>query len=72
MHEPGRGLVILGGILLALGLLLLFSSKTPFLGKLPGDLLIKRGTVTFFFPLATGIVLSLLVSLVLYLIRKVR
>ena len=72
MHELGRGLVILGAALLLIGGILLFANKVPFLGKLPGDLLIKRGTVTVFFPLATGIVLSLLVSLVLYLIRKVR
>ncbi len=70
MHELGKGLVILGLVLTALGLLLLFAHKIPFLGKLPGDILIKRGTFTFYAPLATGIVLSLLVSLILYVLGK--
>lgn len=72
MHELGRGLLVLGLILAVVGALLLFAHKVPFLGKLPGDILIKRGNFTFYAPLATGIILSLLVSLILYLLGKFR
>jgi hypothetical protein len=72
MHELGKGLVILGLVIAAVGVLLLFANKIPFLGRLPGDLLIKRDDFTFYFPLATSIILSILISLVLYLINKFR
>jgi hypothetical protein len=72
MHELGKGLVILGLVIAAVGVLLLFANKITFLGRLPGDLLIKRDDFTFYFPLATSIILSILISLVLYLINKFR
>jgi uncharacterized protein HemY len=72
MHELGKGLVILGAVLLIIGLLLVFANKVPFFGKLPGDILIKRGNFTFYFPLTTGIIVSILVSLVLFLLGKHR
>jgi hypothetical protein len=72
MPELGRALIGLGAVLVVVGFLLLFSGKVPFLGKLPGDFLIKRENFTFYFPLATSIVLSLLISLILYLSRKFR
>jgi hypothetical protein len=72
MNELAKGLILLGAVLIAVGLILLFFQKVPFLGKLPGDILIKRGNFTFFFPLATSIVVSLLISLILYLIGKFR
>ncbi len=72
MPELGKALVILGAALLIVGLLLLFAGKIPFLGKLPGDIIIRRQNFTFYFPLATSIILSLLISLILYLIGKFR
>ena len=72
MHELGRGLVILGAVLLLIGGILLFANKVPFLGRLPGDFLIKRGTFTFYLPLATSVLISLLISLILTLIGKFR
>ncbi|MDH4161370.1 MAG: DUF2905 domain-containing protein [Nitrospirota bacterium] len=72
MHELGKGLVVLGLLLTAVGAALLLAHKLPLIGKLPGDILIKRGNFTFYAPLATGIVLSLLVSLILFLIGKFR
>jgi hypothetical protein len=72
MHELAKGLVLLGAMLIAVGLVLLYFPKAPFLGRLPGDILIKRENFTFFFPLATSIVVSLLFSLILFLIRKLR
>ncbi len=68
-------LLLLGGVFLAaLGLLLIFWQHIPFLGRLPGDIFAKRGSVSFYFPLATSIVLSILltvvVNLVLWLLRR--
>ena len=67
-----KGLILLGAVLIVVGLALLIFQKVPFLGKLPGDILIKRQNFTFYFPLATSIIVSLLISLVLYLFSKWR
>ena len=72
MNELAKGLILLGAVLIAVGLILLFFQKVPFLGRLPGDILIKRENFTFSFPLATSIVVSLLISLIFYLIGKFR
>jgi uncharacterized membrane protein YkgB len=72
MHELGKGLVILGIVLVVVGAVLLLGPKVPLLGKLPGDIVIKRENFTFSFPLATSIVLSVIISLVLYLLGKLR
>lgn len=72
MHELGRGLVLLGVLLVIVGLVLLTDPKIPFLGKLPGDIVIKRENFTLYFPLGTSIVLSLLISVICYLTSKFR
>ncbi|HAF71319.1 MAG: Uncharacterized protein XD60_1754 [Acetothermia bacterium 64_32] len=64
----GRTLVIVGILLVVLGLAV--SGKIPFLGRLPGDIRIQRDGFTFYFPLTTCIVLSLVVSLILTLLRR--
>ncbi|GAL87612.1 hypothetical protein MYP_4842 [Sporocytophaga myxococcoides] len=66
----GKGLIIGGFIFIVIGLILLFSDKIPLLGKLPGDIAIKGKNWSFYFPLATSILLSILISLVLFVIRK--
>ena len=72
MYELGKGLILLGGVIAAAGVLLAFFPRIPFLGKLPGDILIKRENFTFFFPLASSIVVSILLSLILALIGRFR
>ena len=72
MGETAKILIILGAVLIAIGLVLLLFQKTPFPGRLPGDFVIKREHFTFYFPLATGIIISIIVSLILYLIGKFR
>jgi hypothetical protein len=62
MNELAKGLILLGAVLIAVGLILLFFQKVPFLGKLPGDILIKHENVTFYFPMATSIVVRLLIK----------
>jgi dipeptide/tripeptide permease len=72
MGEIARTLIFLGAVLIVIGLAVLGIQKLPFAGKLPGDIIIKRENFTFYFPLATGIILSILITLVLYLIGKFR
>lgn len=64
-----RALIILGLLILLVGLLWPWLSKVP-LGRLPGDLVIKRDDFSFYFPLMTGLIVSLLVTLLLWLFRK--
>lgn len=66
----GKWLIVIGVCIALSGILVIFSPKIPFLGKLPGDILVKKEGFTFYFPLASSILLSLLLSLVLYLLGK--
>jgi len=66
----GRMLVVAGLVIAAVGALLLLSGKIPWLGRLPGDILVKREKFTFYFPLATSLLISLILSLILWLFRK--
>ena len=59
----GKLLILSGVILLVIGAILTFAPKLPWLGRLPGDILIQRGRFTFAFPLATCLLLSLLLTL---------
>lgn len=70
MPEFGRTLIILGIVIIALGALLTFGGKIPWLGHLPGDIYIQRGRFNLYFPITTCIVISILISLVLYLFRR--
>ena len=72
MSELARILILLGALLIVIGLVLLGLQKLPFAGRLPGDIVIKRENFTFYFPLATSIIVSILISLILYLISKFR
>ncbi len=74
IENLGRVLLILGLVIAAIGLLLIFAGRLPFLGRLPGDVLIQRDNVSCFFPLATMIILSLaltlLLNLIMWLLRR--
>ena len=65
----GRMLMIAGGVLFALGLGLTLLGRAG-LGRLPGDIVVERGNVTFYFPIVTSILLSLLLSGLLWLLRR--
>ena len=65
----GRSLVIVGLLLVAIGLAWPWLSKLG-LGRLPGDIRIERDGYSFFFPLTSGLLVSILISLVLWVIRK--
>jgi len=68
--NPGKLLIILGITLIVLGLLLTFAGKIPLLGKLPGDIRIERENFSFYLPLGTCLLLSVLISLLLWLFRR--
>lgn len=68
MQGFGKMLILLGAVLLGVGLLLTFFDKIPFLGKLPGDIYIKRENFQFYFPITTSIVISVLLSLIFWAI----
>jgi hypothetical protein len=70
MNGLGRPLIILGLMLVAAGVVLSLAPRIPWLGKLPGDITIKREHFSFYFPLATCILISAVVSFILWLIRK--
>jgi hypothetical protein len=68
--EIGKLLLILGIILSIMGLIFIFGSKVPGLGRLPGDIFIKKENITFFFPIVTCILISIIVTLILSLVRR--
>ncbi|MFA7405596.1 MAG: DUF2905 domain-containing protein [Pelobacteraceae bacterium] len=71
MSGPGRTLIIAGLVLLVAGLLVSFSPRLPtWLGRLPGDISLKRENFSFYFPLTTCLLLSALVSFIMWLLRK--
>jgi hypothetical protein len=70
MSEFGRFLIIIGAILVLVGVVLWLSPKIPWLGHLPGDIVIKREKFSFYFPLGTCILISIILTLILYLFRK--
>ena len=68
----GRWVVLLGLIVVGLGLLVMAAERLPFLrlGRLPGDIVYRGKNVVFFFPLATSILLSVLLTLLLWAFRR--
>jgi len=70
MSDLARFLVIAGLVLVAVGVVVWLAPKIPWLGKLPGDFTFQRGNFTFYFPLGTCILLSVILTLILYLFRK--
>ena len=67
MESTGKMLVLLGLAIVALGALLWSVGSVPLIGKLPGDLYIRRGTWSLYFPITTSIVLSVVLTLVMWI-----
>ena len=66
----GRILIFVGLGIIILGLLLTVVGRVPFIGRLPGDIVFRRGNFTLYFPLATSILLSILLTVLLWLFRR--
>lgn len=69
-QELGRGLILLGVLLIVIGGLFLLAGKIPWLGRLPGDIVIERKNFSFYFPLATSVILSVVLSLLFWLFTR--
>ncbi len=70
MVSLGKTLVLLGILLTVAGVIFMLGARIPWLGHLPGDIYIKRDNFTFYFPLTTCVLLSLILTLVLYFFRR--
>jgi len=70
MADFGKILLLFGLAVAGVGLLLLLAGKVGWIGKLPGDITVRRGNFTFYFPLATCILVSIVLSLLLWFFRK--
>ena len=66
----GRILIIAGIVFILAGLIVAYSDRIPFLGKLPGDIRIEKDTFSFYFPITTSILVSIVLSLLIYLINR--
>jgi uncharacterized protein HemY len=63
-------LIYIGFLLILIGLVFSFAGKIPYLGKLPGDIYIKRKNFTFYFPITTCILISIILSIIFYFISR--
>ncbi len=66
----GKLLIFFGLLLTVLGIFILFGSRIPFLGRLPGDIVIERKTFSFYFPVVTCLFISAILSFVLWFLSK--
>jgi len=70
MADLGKMLVIAGAVIVLIGAFLWWSPRIPFLGKLPGDIIWKKGNFTFYFPIVTCIIISVALTLLFWLLSK--
>ena len=70
MAPIGKILIVTGLVLAGVGALFLLGGKLGWIGRLPGDIVIRRGNATFYFPLATCLIVSAILSLLIWLFRR--
>jgi hypothetical protein len=70
MSDLGRMLIVLGVVVALLGVVLVLAGRVPWLGRLPGDLHVQRDGWSFHFPLGTSILLSLVLTVLLWLVGR--
>lgn len=70
IQHLGKVFILIGVIIIAAGALLLLSGKLPWIGRLPGDILVQKKNFTFYFPLATGILVSIVLTLIFWLFGR--
>jgi membrane protein implicated in regulation of membrane protease activity len=70
VNDIGKTLVVLGLLIALAGLVLVFVGRVPWIGRLPGDIHVQRGNWSFYFPLGTSILLSLLLTLLFWLFGR--
>lgn len=72
LQDLGRIIIIIGIVTIVIGSTLWFFGKLPFLGKLPGDILVEKPNFTFYAPIATTLLISLVLSLLLTIISNLK
>ncbi len=70
MTDIGKLLLVFGLVIAAAGAVLVFAGRVPWIGRLPGDIYIERGNWTFYFPLATSLLLSVVLTVVFWLLGR--
>jgi hypothetical protein len=70
MHDIGKLLIVIGLVTAAIGGALLLAGRVPWLGRLPGDVVVHRGPVTIYFPIVTSIIVSVVLSVLLAMFRR--
>jgi uncharacterized membrane protein YkgB len=70
VRDIGKLLIVLGGVTVVVGVLVLLAARIPWLGRLPGDVVVRRGPVTFYFPVVTSIVVSIVLTILLNLFLR--
>ena len=70
IQHIGKFLILLGLIISAVGGLFLLSGKIPWIGRLPGDIIIQKRNFTLYFPLVTSILISLILTLIFWVISR--
>lgn len=66
----GKLLILAGTVIIVVGLLFMFGSKIPWFGKLPGDIYIQKKSFTFFLPITTSIIVSIILTIIMMLLRR--
>jgi hypothetical protein len=70
MVQFGKILIIAGAVIAVIGAILMLSGKLPWIGRLPGDIMVQKKNFTFYFPIATCILLSIIISIIFWLIGR--
>ncbi len=70
MPELGKLFIVIGILLIIVGLFFILGERIPFLGRLPGDIAIKKRDFTFYFPLTTCIVISIILTLIFWIFGR--
>ena len=70
MNDLGRMLLVMGLVVALVGVVLMLAGRVPWLGRLPGDIYVQRGNWSFYFPLMTSIVVSVLLTLLFWLFGR--
>jgi uncharacterized protein HemY len=70
VHDIGKALIAFGLLIVLAGVVLVLVGRVPWIGRLPGDVHIQRGNFTFYFPLATSLLLSVVLTLIFYLLGR--
>ena len=66
----GKLLIFLGIVFVLVGIFFLIGNKIPYIGRLPGDIIVKKENFTFYFPITTSLIISILLTLIFYLFRN--